>query len=204
MNIDWWTFGASLLASGGVSWGSATWLGQKWIEHRLERALVEQKVQLKAQADAELERIRTQHSILIAERNIVFSKLHEKRFLVIEKTYSKLNTLDINTRLYLLSITKPSDAPVKTTHDKIQKELDEFYAYWLKIDIFLPDTTNKIISKMMHDIYETSRGFNESCCADTRQKELRDQSFSDFLKCSTDAIHELRNEFRKTLQIPGQ
>ena len=87
----------SLVVAIGGS-GAITWLARTWISERLkgsikaeyDQQLESHKVRLKAQADVELEKLRSRLALEAKEHDVVFSKLHEKRGEVIADLYAKL------------------------------------------------------------------------------------------------------------------
>ena len=74
------------------------WLTKSWISERLKNSIKNEydeklethKAQLKAQADIESERLRSQLSIAATEHQVKFSSLHDKRAEVIAELYGLL------------------------------------------------------------------------------------------------------------------
>jgi hypothetical protein len=91
----------TLLASAAVSaslsalvvWLTKTWITERLknaIKHEYDEKLESHKAQLKARADVETERLKSQLSIAAAEHQVRFSGLHEKRAEVIAEVYGLL------------------------------------------------------------------------------------------------------------------
>jgi|SRR5215469_9724447 len=81
-----------LIALGGQAafLGAVAWLGKSLISHRLAQEAEEFKAKLRADADIEIERLKSSLQILAAERQVRFAKLHEKRAEVIAQLYAML------------------------------------------------------------------------------------------------------------------
>jgi hypothetical protein len=79
--------------------GPAALAGQELLSERLKNAIKHEydvrleshKAVLQAESGAEIERLRAELSIAAAQRNVTFSKLHERRLAVIAATYAKLD-----------------------------------------------------------------------------------------------------------------
>jgi hypothetical protein len=93
MAIDWQlviTNIGTTLVSATVVVGAVAWVIKTVISDRLARHAEEFKIQVKADADATTEKLRNSLQMTALEHQVRFSKLHEKRAVVIEQVYQKL------------------------------------------------------------------------------------------------------------------
>ena len=83
MALDWPTFLVSVLGSGGAAFAAVKWVGQKWIDHRLEVAVEERKAELAQAANrakAEIEnQLRLSTESLLGEEAAERSYRYEAR-----------------------------------------------------------------------------------------------------------------------------
>jgi len=70
--------------------GAVAWLAKSLVSQRLAREAEEFKIKLKADADIEIERLKSSLQIVAAEHQVRFAKLHEKRAEVIAQLYAML------------------------------------------------------------------------------------------------------------------
>lgn len=89
MAIDWQ---AVLVTFGGnaVLLGAGAWLAKALISNQLSKDAEAFRIKLQAQTNVEIERLKASFQIAATEHEVRFSKLHEKRGIVIEKLYQLL------------------------------------------------------------------------------------------------------------------
>lgn len=134
----------SVLLSGLLVWIARFWLSERLknsIKHEYDQKLEAHKVQLKAQADIEVEKLRSQLNILAAEHEIQFTRLHEKRAEVIAETYALLKNLYSRIQDYVAYFEFPG-MPPKAERGRIAREgAQKFQDYYSTKLIFFPKGT---------------------------------------------------------------
>jgi hypothetical protein len=91
--------GWGLSAAGGAGLAvllMRTWLSEKikaQIKSEYDEKLETHKAQLKAQSDVEIEKLKSELSIAAAQRNVRFSRLHERQAEIIAEVYEALSEL---------------------------------------------------------------------------------------------------------------
>lgn len=98
-------FFLSVLGASGVTAAAITaaliWLSKNWISEKLRGQIKSEydsqleilKAKLKSELDVEIEKLKSQLSIAASERQVRFSRLHEKRADIIADVYASLKTL---------------------------------------------------------------------------------------------------------------
>ena len=156
-------FALSLLASAAVSASLSAfvvWLTKAWISERLKNAIKHEydekleshKAQLKAQADVETERLKSQLSIAAAEHQVRFSGLHTKRAEVIAEIYDLL----VQAHWDGASFASPAEfvgEPGK--REKYNTAMKSLYAFSQKFErnrIYLPEDVCKLIDPVIQEM----------------------------------------------------
>lgn len=104
MTIDWQSVLTSVLTTvggGGVLVAAAAWLIKTVLTDRLMRDAEEFKSRLKADADAQIERLKNSLQMAALEHQVRFSKLHERRAEVIAELYKRLGEIYAEGRLFV-------------------------------------------------------------------------------------------------------
>jgi hypothetical protein len=153
----------STVLIGALAWLTRSWISEKLknsIKHEYDEKLETHKAQMKAQSDVELEKLRSSLAVASAERNVRFTKLHERRAKVISKTYALLR--DLHTKLG--NYVKPFSPAWDRSRDEKRKEVaeahDAFFSYYSQNKIFLSkeavtkiDDINQQSGKIIYDFF---------------------------------------------------
>ncbi len=189
--------------------GLLLWLTKSWIGERLKNAIKAEydeklethKAQLKSASDVEIERLKSQLSIAANERNILFSRLQEKRAEVISETYSLLRTLYEAVSEYVKPFVPVGDKPKEEKYNDIITSFKSFRAYYPKKQIFVPKGTAEKINTIDLELVKATNQFVFTV-DHSRGKDNFDSWTSIHEKVSgeiTTALGELEDELRKLL-----
>jgi hypothetical protein len=204
------TFFSSLLVGAGI------WLARSWLSERLKNAiraeydqkLETHKAQLKSQSDVALERVRADLSILIAEHQIQFARLHEKRAEVIAETYARLTELHVALGDYVKIFEPAGDKPKEERRQAVQKAHENFITYYRTKRIFIPESAvSKIDSINERSVSAFYRFFYE---VEITQKQgghdtnLWLEIFKQVKDEMPMALKELERDFRALLGDKGE
>lgn len=151
-------FALQLFTSGALAFGVSTvvvlvlrsYISEKMknaIKNEYDQKLETHKAELKAKSDIEIERLRSQLNVTAAERQIKFSRLHEKRAEIIAEAYSKLRellfALNDYVKIYEMSGGPPREERYKTLINTHRAFYD---AYSLKLIFFPKAVADKLDS----------------------------------------------------------
>ena len=134
-----WELLANTLAILAAGSGLIVYLAKKLSSHLLARDLERFKSDLKSAHDSALERLRTDLRIQAFEREITFSRLHDKRVQVIEELYKRISTVSLAMNR-LISDIKVKDGPsLRELADNAAKAGDDFLEYYLQHQIYFDE-----------------------------------------------------------------
>lgn len=189
--------------------GCATWIIQHWLGERLkneiksdyDQKLETHKAKLKAESDLEVEKLRSQLSLIAKEHEVVFSKLHEKRAEIIAKFYSKLNLVHVRLTDYV----NPFERPGGPTKDELFRFLvdahKEFSDLNISSAIFLPAKIDHKIGELNKELLQIGNEFTEMVRTRSTPNYMKrwveiEQRCSGPIKVS---LADLAKEFRRLL-----
>jgi hypothetical protein len=154
------------VVSAAVVWISKEWLSQKIksqieseYEHRLEsykaqlkgdydQKLETHKAQLKAQGDVEIERLKSELSIAAAQRQALFSNLHERRAEVITEVYASLKGAISALADYTKAFEPDGGATREARRKTAVDSLNAFAVLYDKKKIFIPEGAARKLDEM--------------------------------------------------------
>lgn len=182
------------------------------------------KGKVKNNFDQKLEKIKKEHSIEItkfqaeinllkSQENYKFTKLHEKRFEILEVIYKKLNHALHHLGLYVSPFKlKPQGISYEENEDKLQESYmnthNKFAQFFLDNKIYLNERINELIEnylKEVGDIYH-DYSFNHQLrkMGSMPDAETSKKAFSAYKKIPekiTPIISEIEQNFREILDI---
>ncbi|MBV1879900.1 MAG: hypothetical protein KUG79_19810 [Pseudomonadales bacterium] len=189
--------------------GLLLWLTKSWVSERLKNAIRSEfdqklethKSQLKAQTETEVERLKSNLSIAAAERQIKFSKLHEKRAEVIAETYSLLKEVYVTTQDYVKIFEPAGDKPREARQEIAFKAHKALRQYYPKKIIYIPCLTAEKLETIDMELVKI---FNEFAYTVDFQQGVGDaRKWNDIFEKMrgeiSEALKDLENEFRKLL-----
>lgn len=128
-----WDFIPELLKTLGTTAivvGVAGWLTKSVITHFLSRNVEAYKVELRRESDKEIEAIKSRLQIMAQERQIIFSRLHEKRAEIVAESYALIHdvnakAVDLGADIFHRGLREPKEK-VKEVFDDCLKFNDFF------------------------------------------------------------------------------
>jgi hypothetical protein len=140
LSINWQDVLTTLVTTvggGGVLLAAFAWLTKAIITDRLARDAEDFKTRLQANADAEIERLKSSLQMQNLEHQVRFSKLHERRAEVIAEVYARLVTLFHQGRLFVVSSGWAKEGQ-EANFAKIHQTLRDFLSFVEKNRIYIP------------------------------------------------------------------
>lgn len=162
--------------------GMLLWLTKAWVGERLKNAIKAEydvkleshkaqlkstydeklethKVQLKSQADVEMERLKSSLSVIAAEQNTKFGKLHERRIQVIADTYSRLKKLHDCLANYVKLFEASGGPSREERRNEMVTAFEELRPYFSQNQIFLPKKIAELIHKAEMEMIQIANLF---------------------------------------------
>jgi hypothetical protein len=201
MEINWQEV-ITRLGGDAVFLAAAAWLVKTLISNRLVRDADEFRTRLKADADAEIERLKNSLQMVALEHQVRFSKLHERRLLIIEEVYARLASADIAFRLTL--------APQcwAVTNENRKGELSEatgkakdFFEYFEGKRIYFDDDLCALVDQMDVSFSRATAELNTLAEFGDPNERLPYKSWSDFTKAIGPLRRQLENRTREILGV---
>ena len=163
---DFLTFLCSVI-SGGFTAAALVWLAKNWISERLKNAIKHEydaklethKIQLKCEADAQLEHLKSELQIAAAERNVRYSRIFERTAEVIAEIYSKLLQFHAAVLHYTSPVEFPTDGPKEARRKTVVEKHDAFLDSFRPNRLFLPKHTANQINDFANRLSSLSRNF---------------------------------------------
>lgn len=163
-------FSLQLLSSAAVSAflsGFVIWLTKSWISERLKNSIKNEydeklethKAQLKAQADIESERLRSQLSIAVIEHQVKFSRLHNKRAEVIAELYGLLVQAHWDAGSFISPVEFGGEPTKKEKYVTAMNAIADFFRFFEKNKIYLPAELCDLLEKFVRTMRQKVIGF---------------------------------------------
>ena len=136
------------------------WLTKSLVGTWLSKDLERHKAQLSAENASASERLRHELSLIAQHRQIVFSKLHEKRAEAISKTYELLTDAARLGSIYVSPIDYAGDPEKPEKFQSFATAYNEFSNYFEKSRIYLPEATCSLIEKLLDEMRQPAIKMN--------------------------------------------
>jgi len=200
---------SSVTASGALT-GFLLWLSKTWISENLksrikleyEQRLETYKVQLRAQHETEIERLRADLRIAAFERETRFAKLHVQRAETIAKVYALLQEFYGRVFDYVRYFGTASDEPLVDRRESVNKTMKEFGDFYRPNRIFLPAETEQRVTELQNELFSLARRFKTGVEDGHDERTGRDswgESFDNLQIKAKPLFEELMAEFRRLL-----
>jgi hypothetical protein len=209
MAIDWQdvvtTVGVTV-GGGATLPGASAWLIKTALTHRLARDAEAFKARLKADADAEIERLKNSLQMTALEHQVRFFKLHEKRAEVIAELYRRLVEAKESARLSVLT-GGPKDrsgALDKLVElKKLQIFIDKHRIYFPEEMCALLDKFSGVLRKTVIDV-SVYAGVDSPSTAEmvAERNEALTRAYETFEEDVPEALRALEVAFRSILGEP--
>jgi hypothetical protein len=141
MSINWQdviTNLAVVTGGGTVLVGASAWLMKTVITHKLTTEADTFKNRMKADADIEIERLKSSLQIVATEHQVRFTKLHERRAEIIADLYKKLIDLHRHAEFFVVTRENNPDPAKDAEFRKLQQEMGDFQKFYQEHQIYLP------------------------------------------------------------------
>ena len=211
MGIDWHSVWKTLaVVTGGsaavvlaVAWAFKTAIAA-WVAKDTEAF----KARLKADADTEIEKLKSSLQRTATEHQVMFSRLHEKRAEVIEIVYASLTDLYLKAEEFIT--TREADwSPQKNEEFlALRKKFAEVFLFIDQRRIFLPQRACELMDRHLNTMRRTvdiAGAFGAVQPDSTSMAKAYEQAFAVvYEKLKTDipaARKALEEEFRKMLGV---
>ena len=135
MSINWQEV-ITTIGGEGVLLAAAAWLMKAIVSNRLALDAEKFRTELKADADSEIERLRSALQIAAAERQVRFTKLHEKRAEVLEEMNNRLVDLQQEGERFVFIDGFTEEPGQREAYLKTNEKLREFYLFVEKRPIY--------------------------------------------------------------------
>ena len=142
MLINWQDVVTNVLTTvggGGVVLAAAAWLIKAGLTEKLARESEAFKTRLKADADIEIEHLKSSLQIITLEHEVRFSKLHEKRGEVIAELYARMVRLFWNTRRFVLTSESGGQPSQQEEYARSTTDIFDFAVFAETNQIYLSD-----------------------------------------------------------------
>lgn len=129
------------------------------ISHEYATKLESLKAQLQADNAIALERLKADLQIASAERQVRFSKLHEKAAQSVEEVHSLLSDLMIAVSRYTSALEEPSMGTREERRLTMARAMDSFDVYFRRHQIYLPNALAERIREFNKAIHGNTMAF---------------------------------------------
>jgi hypothetical protein len=153
----------SIFGTGFANWVLRTWISERIknsIKNEYEQKLETHKASLKSQSDVEIEKLRTNLSLVALEHQVKFSKLHEVRASVIAETYEKLKDLHFKLCEYVEIFEPIGGKPRSERREHAVAAHQVFRQYFQAKLIFFPQQTAGKIESINQELVRVFNNFS--------------------------------------------
>jgi hypothetical protein len=211
MNVDWQTvINTAIVGVGGtvaVS-AAAAWLFRAALSEWLTRETELFKIRVQKDANEEVERLRNSLHMLATEHQVRFSRLHEKRAVVIEEVYKRLSELHSQAESFVVTSENNPSPQQKEEYERIRRILYEYSSYVDQHQIFLPEALCKQLTEHLPQLARTIHtagvyggGTEYITEAHARRSDAFTKAYEAFQTSIPDSKARLEAEFRKILGV---
>ena len=158
MTIDWQSVLTTVLVAGGGSVavsGGAAWLLKAGLTAWIEKDTEAFKAKLKANADTEIERLKSSLQMAATEHQVRFSKMHERRADVIEDLYKRLVNVYFSGERFVLTSENNATPYQENEYSKMRTRLSNLYAFIELNRIWLPARVSALLDQHFEQINRT-------------------------------------------------
>jgi hypothetical protein len=202
-----WDFILELLKTLGttaVVVGAAVWLTKSVITHFLSRNIEAYKLELERASNREIEELKSRLQIMAQERQIIFSRLHEKRADIIAESYTLIHQLSskavgLGSEMFHRGLHTP-----KERAEEIFDECFKFYEYFQQRRIYFSEEVCETMDKFVDLIAETNaavRSVPDTLGHDTKDSREAYQKMAVLMDQLPNIRKLIENDFRSLLGV---
>jgi hypothetical protein len=194
--------------SAAVAVAAVGWLARSWILHSLKRSLETHKLELQAELEATNRRAIAELEVALRISEARVSKLHERRFEVLETLYQKMVTLFQDTNAFL-SLVEFQGGPTKDDlRKKLGESLGEFLQFYGMHKLFFSRKVVRAIDALVKSVRTPSISFSVYITAAMDDKAMKGEMIKAWIKASDEfdqlavpALEEVEEQFRSLLGV---
>ena len=132
---------------------AVAFLGKTLIAHLLKKDIDNYKSELKAKADIAIEQLKNELHMLAMEREVKFTKLHEKRASIIAELYSLLIETEYSMNGYINTLEENAVTEfVDPALNKACSNLIDVIKFINKNSIYLPESDCKVLDDYVREL----------------------------------------------------
>jgi hypothetical protein len=154
MAIDWQDVlitVASTVGGGTVILGAAAWLIKTALTSKLTQETEAFKARLKADGDAEIEKLKDSLEKVAFEHQVRFSSLHEKRAEIIADLYARLVAAQRDGNRFV-TVEAWDDNARREAYEATHTKIVDFYNFVEKNRIYLPEPVCDLLKTFVADV----------------------------------------------------
>jgi hypothetical protein len=158
MGVDWQAVWKTILvATGGIAAVvlAAAWAVKTAIAAWIARDTEAFKARLKADADTEIEKLKSSLQRTATEHQVMFSRLHEKRAEVIEIVYSRLTDLYFSAQRFITTCENNPSPEKSEEFNKLRETFWEVFTFIEQRRIFLPQNLCELVDRHLGTMRRT-------------------------------------------------
>jgi hypothetical protein len=209
MAVNWQEIIATV-GGQGMFLAVAAWLIRALFTNKWARDAEEFKTRLKAQADIEIERLKSSLQMTAVEHQVRFSKLHERRAEVIAELYKRLVDVFWIGQQFVLAGASPAERGQREEYNNTIGSIRDFTLFVDSHQIYLPERICALLLKFLDElkravipvgVYGATIFQNEE--AHKQRNDAVMKAFEAFEKEIPTARKALETEFRSILGEPS-
>jgi hypothetical protein len=139
----------STVGGGAVLLSVAAWLIKTALTSKLTQDAEAFKARLKADADVEIEKLRSSLQKIAVEHQVRFSKLHAERAQAIAELYKRLVIVFSEGHIFVLTGGFPSEGQ-REKYNEIGHRIEDFCAFAEAQRIYLPESICKLVDEFVN------------------------------------------------------
>jgi hypothetical protein len=186
----------------------AAWLLKTSLTAWLAKDAEAFKARLKADADVEIERLKSSLQMVATEHQVKFSKLHETRAEVIRDLYSKITDVNLQGELFVITAENNPTPYKEREFTELREKLKDVYVFTERHSIYLPESVCVLLDKHLGQLRSNVYSAGIFGRIANPNEHTSEQSYKAFTKAYEDfetGIPTMRKllvkEFRKMLGV---
>jgi len=207
------TVSASVVFSGGLTWLFREWISARLkesIRHEYETKRIQFEADLKREADASLERLRSELSIEAARRTVEHTRIHERRLEILSEVGGKLFKLQKAFVECTGPVPEPWDQDPDGVRKFLEKSIEQFQASLEPIRFFIPARTLEKLDAFRGQTWKRAEKLDrlaEAQVEESQPERVRERrrewldARAELIKQSEDSLTDLHQDFQRILGI---
>lgn len=148
------TLGATV-GGGSILLAASAWLMKTVLTDKFARDAEAFKSRLKAEADVEIERLKSSLQMTAIEHQVRFSKLHERRAELIAELYERLVDVFWNGQRFVLTGASPVEQGLRDEYNKMMEQIRVFAIFVDTHRIYFPEGICGLLDAYVNDVRKT-------------------------------------------------